>query len=117
MDQMHPNGNATLIAGGTIAKGQAVKIANGNAVACTAATDKAVGVALDGAASAGEVVPVAIRGAFNGTCDVKLAAQTTVQPGDKLNILGAAVGAGDEVLAMVVQGGSSGETVECALAL
>lgn len=115
MDQMHPNGNATLIAGGTIAKGQAVKIVDGKAVACTAKTDKAVGVALDGVSADGEILPVAIRGAFNGTCGVQVAAEVTY--GDKLTATGALAEAGDDVVAMAFGNGTSGNIVECALAL
>lgn len=115
MDQMHPNGNATMIAGGTIAKGQAVKITDGKAVACTDKTDKAVGVALDSAAADGEIIPVAIRGAFNGTCGVWVAAEVTF--GDKLTATGALAVDGDEVVAMAFGNGTSGNIVECALAL
>lgn len=115
MDQMHPNGIATLIAGGTIAKGQAVKIVNGKVVACTAKTDKAVGVALDSAVADGEIIPVAIRGAFNGTCGVQVAA--TVTFGDKLTAVGAIAETGDDVVAMAFGNGTSGNIVECALAL
>ena len=115
MDQMHPNGNATMIAGGTIAKGQAVKIGDGKLVACTAKTDKAVGVALDSADADGEIIPVAIRGAFNGTCGVQVAAEVTY--GDKLTATGTIAEAGDDVVAMAFGNGSSGNIVECALAL
>lgn len=115
MDQMHPNGNATMIAGGTIAKGQAVKIVDGKAVACTDKTDKAVGVALDSAAADGEIIPIAIRGAFNGTCGVWVAAEVTF--GDKLTATGTIAAAGDDVVAMAFGNGVSGNIVECALAL
>ena len=115
MDQMHPNGNATMIAGGTIAKGQAVMIVNGKLVACTAKTDKAVGVALDSAVADGEIIPVAIRGAFNGTCGVKVAAEVTY--GDKLTAVGTIAATGDDVVAMAFGNGASGNIVECALAL
>ena len=115
MDQMHPNGNATLVAGGTIAKGQAVKIVDGKAVACTAKTDKAIGVALDGVSASGEILPVAIRGAFNGTCGVQVAAEVTY--GDKLTATGTIAGDGDDVVAMAFGNGTSGNIVECALAL
>ena len=57
MNGIHPNGKATFTAGAAIAKGEFVKFSDGKVVKCAAATDIAVGVALDGAES-GALVPV-----------------------------------------------------------
>ena len=73
MDKRSENGNITLTAGGPIAKGEFVKFSAGNVVKCTAATDVAIGVALDGAAAAGDIVPVAVLGSFTGTVQIKAA--------------------------------------------
>lgn len=73
MDKRSENGNITLTAGVPIAKGEFVKFSNGNVVKCTAATDVAIGVALDGAAAAGDIVPVAVLGSFTGTVQIKAA--------------------------------------------
>ena len=72
MDKRSENGNITYTAGGTIAKGEFVKFSSGKVVACSAATDVAIGVALDAAVN-GQVVPVAILGAFTGTVQIKAA--------------------------------------------
>lgn len=76
MNKRSENGNITYTAGGTIAKGNFVKFSSGKVVACAAATDVAIGVALDGASS-GDIVPVAILGAFTGTVQVKAAGAIT----------------------------------------
>ena len=57
MNGIHQNGKATFTAGAAIAKGDFVKFSSGKVVKCAAATDIAIGVALDGA-EAGELVPV-----------------------------------------------------------
>lgn len=69
MEQVHPNGNVTLAAGGAITKGKFVKFSNGKVVECSAATDVAIGVALDSAEN-GQILPVAILGAFTGTIEI-----------------------------------------------
>lgn len=51
----------TFIAGGAIAKGQAVKLSSGQVVVCSAATDRAIGLAQIAAAS-GEPCEVALQG-------------------------------------------------------
>lgn len=76
MDKRSENGNITYVAGGTIAKGEFVKFSSGKVVKCAAATDVAIGVALDGAAE-GAIVPVAILGAFCGTVQIKAAGAVT----------------------------------------
>lgn len=76
MDKRSENGNITYTAGGAIAKGEFVKFSSGKVVKCAAATDVAIGVALDGAAE-GAIVPVAILGAFTGTVQIKAAGAVT----------------------------------------
>lgn len=72
VDGVHPNGIITYTAAAAIAKGQVLKHSSGKVTPCTAATDAAIGVALDGA-EAGALVPVAILGAYTGTVEVKAA--------------------------------------------
>lgn len=72
MNKRSENGNITYTAGGTIAKGNFVKFSSGKVVACSAATDVAIGVALDGAEN-GDIVPVAVLGSFTGTVQIKAA--------------------------------------------
>ncbi len=48
-------------AGGSIVKGQAVKLSSGNVVACAAATDRSIGLAQCDASS-GQLVEVAMHG-------------------------------------------------------
>lgn len=69
---VHPNGNATYTAGADIALGEPVKFSDGKVVPCSAATDAAVGVALDGADS-GDIVPIAVLGNYTGTVQLRAA--------------------------------------------
>lgn len=66
VEGVHPNGNATFTAAAAILKGQPLKFSGSAVTPCTAATDAAIGIALDDAAAA-DIVPVAILGAFTGT--------------------------------------------------
>ena len=50
MDKRHPNGNITYTAAAAIDNGQLVKFTGGKVTPTSAATDLAIGVALDGAA-------------------------------------------------------------------
>ena len=50
-----------FIAGGTITKGQPVKLSSGKVVACAATTDRAIGLAQN-AASSGDAIEVALPG-------------------------------------------------------
>lgn len=83
MDKCHPNGNITFTAAAAIAKGELVKLSSGKVTPTTAATDLAIGVALDGAAT-GDIVPVAILGNYTGTVQIKA---------------GGAIAAGDQIAA------------------
>ena len=58
MKGIHRNGLMTFVAGGAIAKGEFVKFSSGKVVKCAAATDIAIGVALDSAAASGDNIPV-----------------------------------------------------------
>ena len=58
MQAITPNGKATFKAGAAIAKGEFVKFSSGKVVKCSAATDTAIGVALDSAAADGDLIPV-----------------------------------------------------------
>ena len=96
MDKCHSNGNVTYTAGGSLAKGALVKFdSNGNVIATTAAADAAIGVALDGAES-GQIVPVAILGAFCGTVQIK--AGGAISRGAQIAANGAATSATTDVI-------------------
>lgn len=61
----HPNGNATYVVAVDVEAGTPVKIASGQVTPPTAATDVAIGVTLDGAATAkGDLVELAHCVAF-----------------------------------------------------
>ena len=60
MEGIHQNGKATFTAGAAIAKGEFVKSSSGKVVKCAAATDIAIGIALN-AAEHGELVQAAVR--------------------------------------------------------
>ena len=87
MNGIHPNGKATFTAGAAIAKGEFVKFSNGKVVKCAAATDIAIGVALDGAES-GALVPVQLL-TSGDTALVK--AGGAVAQGSTLSCLGTTV--------------------------
>lgn len=113
MNKRSENGNITYTAGGTIAKGDIVKFSSGKVVTCTGDTDSAIGVALDGAVN-GAIVPVAILGAFTGTCSVK--ATEAVSAGALVNPTGGAAAKGDKCVALALDAATaSGDMIECAL--
>lgn len=58
MESTTPNGKATFTAGAAIARGEFVKFSSGKVVKASAATDVCIGVTLDSAAAAGDLVPV-----------------------------------------------------------
>ena len=58
MKGIHQNGKMTFVAGAAIAAGEFVKFSSGKVVKCAAATDIAIGVALDSASADGEQIPV-----------------------------------------------------------
>ena len=113
MDKIHENGKVTFTAGGAIAKGEFVKFDSGKVVPCTAKTDAAIGVALDAAAD-GEILPVAVLGAFCGTAPVK--ATAAIVQGAAITCAGATVVAGDKVCGLALEAATaSGDLIECAL--
>ena len=114
MNKRSENGNITYTAGGSIAKGDFVKFSSGKVVTCTGDTDAAIGVALDAATASGEIIPVAILGAFTGTCPVK--ATEAVSAGAHVNPTGGAAAKGDKCVALALEAATaSGDMIECAL--
>ena len=95
VEGVFPNGNATYTAAAAILKGQPLKFDGTEVTPCTAATDDAIGVALDGAA-AGEIVPVAILGAFTGT--VLLYAGAAIDAGAQITATGVATSGATDVI-------------------
>ena len=71
MNKRSENGIFTYTAGGAIARGEFVKFSSGKVVKCTAATQVAIGIALDAATGDGEIIPVAILGSYTGTVQIK----------------------------------------------
>lgn len=115
MNGIHPNGKATFTAGAAIAKGEFVKFSDGKVVKCAAATDIAVGVALDGAES-GALVPVQLL-TSGDTALVK--AGGAVAQGGTLSCLGTTVNtAGALQYGIALEAASSsGDIVEAAVGL
>lgn len=100
----------TRIAGAAILKGQALKKgdADGKVVPATAATDVAVGVAGDAAAS-GETVPVLLLGGAGSS--VHVLATGAIAVGDAVGVLGAAVTSGLHI-GRALEPAASGELCE-----
>lgn len=115
MNGIHPNGKATFTAGAAIAKGEFVKFSDGKVVKCAAATDIAVGVALDGAES-GALVPVQLL-TSGDTALVK--AGGAVAQGGTLSCLGTTVNtAGALQYGVALEAASSsGDIVEAMVGL
>lgn len=108
----HPNGNATYVAAVDVEAGTPVKIASGQVTPTTAATDVAIGVTLDGAAK-GDVVPVALLGAYTGT--VTLAAGGALAVGDLVASNGAKATAGSVAIGRALTAATAkGDLVELA---
>lgn len=111
---IHSTGNSTYTAGGTIARGDFVKLSSGKVVACSAVNDVAIGVALDGASN-GDIVPVAILGVYGGT--VRIKAGGSISAGDEITPQGKAqtsAGTTELICGRALEAGSSGDLVEIA---
>lgn len=116
MDKCHPNGNITYTAAAAIAKGQLVKLTGGKVTPTTAATDIAIGVALDGAAK-DDIVPVAILGNYTGTVQVK--AGGAIAAGAQVAANATASAAATDVIVGIAleAASSSGDMIEIAHAV
>jgi len=108
-----------FIAGGAITANSMVKVDTtaGQVVACTAITDAAIGVCLDGAAASGEQVLVQIFGV------AEVRAGATITAGQELMVknsgtgeLDVAAGATARSVGWALQGGASGDTIAVLLA-
>lgn len=91
MKGIHQNGKMTFVAGGTIAAGEFVKFSSGKVVKCAAATDIAIGVALDSASADGDNIPVQL---LTGGDTVLVKAGGAVAQGGTLTCLGTTVATG-----------------------
>ena len=108
----HPNGNATYVAAAAVTHGAPLKMVSGKVTPCTAATDVAIGVALDDAA-ADDIVPVALLGNYTGT--VTLVAGGALAIGDPVAANGAKAVAGNQVIGRALTAATSkGDLVELA---
>ena len=110
---MHLNGRLTYTAGGAVERGDVLKFdTDGNVVKCAAATDAAIGVALDGAES-GEIVAVAVLGSFAGTVVVK--ASAAADKGAKVTALGAEASGDDAAIGVALDAATAaGDLIEVA---
>lgn len=113
MSQHNESGNKGYVATAALADGIAVKIASGQVVVATAATDKIIGVTL-GAIAAGETGTIRLRSGA-GTAKVKLGG--TVAVGDAVTSNGAGalittVIAGNQVVGQALEAGVSGDIIE-----
>ena len=116
MKGIHQNGKATFTAGGAIAKGEFVKFSSGKVVKCAAATDIAIGVALDSATSDGEIIPVQL---LTGGDTVLVKAGGSVAQGGTLTCLGTTVAtAGTLQYGIALEAASaSGDIIEAMVGL
>jgi hypothetical protein len=113
MSQFVDGSNKGYVATSALADGVAVKLSSGNIVVATAATDKIIGITV-GKVAAGETGTVRLRSA-TGTVKVKLGG--TVAVGDRLTANGTGVlitttTAANEVVAVAVEAGVSGDFIE-----
>lgn len=92
----------TFLAGGTIAKGQPVKLDTDkeHVVACSAATDKIVGLA-QGAATSGQSVEIAVDGGGKGKAGGNIALGDLLTS-DGSGLLIATTTAGDRVIGVAM---------------
>ena len=91
MKGIHQNGKMTFVAAAAIAAGEFVKFSSGKVVKCAAATDTAIGVALDSAKADGENIPVQ---PLTGGDTVLVKAGGEVAQGGTLTCLGTTVATG-----------------------
>jgi hypothetical protein len=119
MNGTHPNGNITYNAAAAVAKGQPVKFTGSTTTTgmptvtpCTAATDAAIGIALE-PANAGENVPVAILGNYTGT--VEVLAGGAVSRGAELGATGATAASGNTTIGKALDAATAeGQLIEVA---
>jgi hypothetical protein len=115
MSQQNEGSSKGYLATAALLEGYAVKLASGNVVVATAATDKIIGVT-QGKYAAGETASVKLRNG-NGTIKVKLGG--TVAVGDRLTAaadgrLVATTTAANEVVAVALEAGVANDFVEAA---
>lgn len=116
MKGIHQNGKMTFVAGAAIAKGEFVKFSSGKVVKCAAATDLAIGVALDSAAAEGDNIPVQL---LNGSDTVLVKAGGAVSQGGTITCLGTTVAtAGTLQYGLALEAATaSGELIEAVVGL
>lgn len=116
MKGIHQNGKMTFVAGAAIAKGEFVKFSSGKVVKCAAATDIAIGVALDSAAAEGDNIPVQL---LNGSDTVLVKAGGAVSQGGTITCLGTTVAtAGTLQYGLALEAATaSGELIEAVVGL
>ena len=116
MKGIHQNGKMTFVAGAAIAAGEFVKFSSGKVVKCAAATDIAIGVALDSASASGDNIPVQL---LTGGDTVLVKAGGSVAQGGTLTCLGTTVAtAGTLQYGIALEAASaSGDIIEAMVGL
>lgn len=113
MSQQNEGNSKGYVATAAINEGLAVKIASGQAVVATAATDAIIGIT-QGKYAAGETASIKLR---SGAGTVKVKIGGTVAVGAKLtsNASGALITTtttGNEIVAIALEAGASGDFIE-----
>lgn len=100
----------TLKADGVIAKGKAVKIGSDSdhVAVCVLATDKAIGLAQNVAAAAGDLVEVAVEGGARALAQTTIAAGKLLVPHTDGALKPIAAG-GDRLVAVAMDGAVAGD--------
>lgn len=102
---------ATFIAGGAIAKGKAVKLSSGKVVACSANTDKAIGICQNAPAADGDYAEVAMPGGGAlASCDGTVAEGKWLVPSSD-GQLEQTNAAGDIVIAQALEAGVANDLI------
>ncbi len=116
MNAVNVNGKATFTAGAAIAAGEFVKFSSGKVVKCSAATDVAIGVALDAASASGDLVPVQL---LTSGDTVLVKAGGAVAQGGTVSCLGTTVStAGALQYGIALEAASaSGDVINCMVGL
>lgn len=114
MNGIHPNGVFTCKADGAIAKGEIVYFTSDGVKKSESATQaKVCGVALDSAVDEA-LVPVAMFGAYTGTCPVK--ATAAIAAGEFVDASGGKGAKADVIVGMALTPSTaSGDIIEVAL--
>lgn len=113
MSQFNEGNSKGWIATAALGDGVIVKLASGQVVVATAATDKIIGVTV-GSVAAGGTANIKLR---SGAGTIKVKAGGTVAVGDRLTTNGSGLAiatttAGNEIIGQALEAGVSGDFIE-----